>query len=159
MFPITGFKRSNKSFCLFSGSPSNGNLDPPPAMLSLHQFQRWTFFTPLTLSPWPRLDSEAKYAEIGRLLPLVSGVAADFSLTQQTIGITLEQYHGQLWSYPGCAWRKLENLEMHMERSHKPEAFKEVFSHKTWRFILINILLGSGAWHAKIPQGKSSRIW
>ena len=37
--------------------------------------------------PNARLDSDAKYAEIGRLLPLVSGVAADFSLTQQTIGI------------------------------------------------------------------------
>ena len=30
----------------------------------------------------------------------------------------------------GCAWRKLENLEMHMERSHKPEVFKEVSAPK-----------------------------
>lgn len=95
---------------LFSGSPSNGNLDPPPAMLSLQQFQR--------------LDSEAKYAEIGRLLPLVSGVAADFSLTQQTIG---------------CAWRKLENLEMHMEGSQRPESFKEEVVHDMPRFRKANL--------------------
>ena len=75
---------------IYSGSPSNGNLDPPPAMMSLHQFQRSTspfsHCLPFPHPSSPRLDSEAKYAEIGRLLPLVSGVAADFSLSQQTIG-------------------------------------------------------------------------
>ena len=39
-----------------------------------------------------------------------------------------EQYPCQL-SCSGCAWRKLENLEMHMERTQKPKALDEVFIH------------------------------